>query len=208
MREEILQLYSSQYSSESLAIKILLSTTGPISGNSDFKNTQPHILQQHSLTRNAFRGLCGCNKDIALNHWSHHYFRTVSVYIEERYVSTLWCIWHLEKLLVVSRREIITVRGQSYVFRLPKYWYPAPTPLSARWVCNVVCSVWCTVPLPLFWGEDTLAGWRGGWGVNILEDARHSSVLYLYRILFVVTEVLPLSVSQLQYSSPVPLVTG
>jgi hypothetical protein len=27
-------------------------------------------------------------------------------------------------------------------------------------------------------------GWRGGWGVNILEDARHSSVLYLYRILF------------------------
>jgi hypothetical protein len=35
-------------------------------------------------------------------------------------------------------------------------------------------------------GEDTLAGWRGGWGVNILEDARrHSSVLYLYRILFV-----------------------
>jgi hypothetical protein len=33
-------------------------------------------------------------------------------------------------------------------------------------------------------GEDTLAGRRGGWGVNILEDARHSSVLYLYRILF------------------------
>ncbi len=28
-------------------------------------------------------------------------------------------------------------------------------------------------------GRDTLAGWRGGWGVNILEDARHSSVLYL-----------------------------
>jgi hypothetical protein len=28
-------------------------------------------------------------------------------------------------------------------------------------------------------GEDTLAGWKGGcWGVNILEDARHSSVLY------------------------------
>jgi hypothetical protein len=33
-------------------------------------------------------------------------------------------------------------------------------------------------------GEDTLAGWRGGWGVNIVEDARHSSVIYLYRILF------------------------
>ncbi len=28
-------------------------------------------------------------------------------------------------------------------------------------------------------GEDTLVGWRGGWGVNILEDARHSSVLYI-----------------------------
>jgi hypothetical protein len=25
--------------------------------------------------------------------------------------------------------------------------------------------------------EDTLAGWRGGWGVNILEDAGHCSVL-------------------------------
>ncbi len=39
--------------------------------------------------------------------------------------------------------------------------------------------------VPFVAGEDTLAGWRGGWGVNILEDARHSSVLYLYRILFV-----------------------
>jgi hypothetical protein len=27
-------------------------------------------------------------------------------------------------------------------------------------------------------GGDTLAGWRKGWGVNILEDARHRSVLY------------------------------
>ncbi len=35
------------------------------------------------------------------------------------------------------------------------------------------------VPLPLEWGEDTLAGWRGGWGGHILEDARHSSVLYI-----------------------------
>ncbi len=36
------------------------------------------------------------------------------------------------------------------------------------------------VPPPLVRGEDTLAGWRGvgvGGGVNILEDARHSSVL-------------------------------
>jgi hypothetical protein len=39
-------------------------------------------------------------------------------------------------------------------------------------------------PPPLLLGEDTLAGRRGGGGVNILEDARHSSVLFLYRILF------------------------
>jgi hypothetical protein len=28
-------------------------------------------------------------------------------------------------------------------------------------------------------GEDTRAGWRKGRGVNIFEDARHSSVLYI-----------------------------
>jgi hypothetical protein len=32
-----------------------------------------------------------------------------------------------------TRRESITVRGQTYVSRLPKYW--PPTPLSARRVC-------------------------------------------------------------------------
>jgi hypothetical protein len=46
-----------------------------------------------------------------------------------------------------------------------------PHPLTARRVCN---------PPPLVRGEDTLAGWRGGWGVNILADARHRSVLYTY----------------------------
>jgi hypothetical protein len=34
-------------------------------------------------------------------------------------------------------------------------------------------------PPPLVRGEDTLARWRWGWGVNILEDAEHSSVLYI-----------------------------
>ncbi len=29
-------------------------------------------------------------------------------------------------------------------------------------------------------GEDTLAGRRGGWGINILEDARHRIGLLLY----------------------------
>ncbi len=38
----------------------------------------------------------------------------------------------------------------------------------------------CVSPLvPLVQGEHTLAGWRGGWGVNILEDTRHSSVFYV-----------------------------
>jgi hypothetical protein len=37
----------------------------------------------------------------------------------------------------------------------------------------------CVLRPPLLRGEDTLAGWRGGGGVNILEDARHSSVLYI-----------------------------
>jgi hypothetical protein len=50
-----------------------------------------------------------------------------------------------------------------------------PHPLSPPGEC---------VPPPLLRGEDTLAGWRGGCGVNILEDARHRYVLYLYRILF------------------------
>ncbi len=45
-----------------------------------------------------------------------------------------------------------------------------PTSLTARRV---------RIPLPLVQGEDTLAGWRGGWGVNILEDARHCYVIYI-----------------------------
>ncbi len=90
------------------------------------------------------------------------------------------------------RREIITVRGQSYVFRLPKYWPPTP-PLP-------LVSVY---PPPLLRGEDTLAGWRGGWGVNILEDARHSSVLYLYRILFG-----PIGADRLMSSMTIDWLTG
>jgi hypothetical protein len=43
-------------------------------------------------------------------------------------------------------------------------------PLTARRVCT---------PPPLVRGEDTLARGREGWGVNILEDARHRSVLYI-----------------------------
>ncbi len=60
----------------------------------------------------------------------------------------------------MPRREIITVRGQYYVSRLPKYW-PPPTPLSARRVCT-----------PAFVG--------GGGGVQILEDERHRIALLQY----------------------------
>ncbi len=53
-------------------------------------------------------------------------------------------------------------------------------------------------PPPLVRGEDTLAGWRGrGRGVNILEDARHSSVLYTYKY-FVLAAKLPLLVNFLR----------
>ncbi len=55
-----------------------------------------------------------------------------------------------------NRKEIITVRGQSYVSRLPKYW-PSIAPSAG--------------------GGYTLAGRRGGWGVNILEDERHRIAL-------------------------------
>ncbi len=50
------------------------------------------------------------------------------------------------------RREIITVRGQSYVSRLPKYWSPPPPPQQRRGY--------------------TLAGRRGGCGVNIFWKTR------------------------------------
>jgi hypothetical protein len=45
-----------------------------------------------------------------------------------------------------------------------------PHPLNARRVCT---------PPPLVRGEDTLAGLRGGGGVNSSENARHCSVLYI-----------------------------
>ncbi len=44
-----------------------------------------------------------------------------------------------------------------------------------------VCSV------PFVRGEDTLARRRGGWGFNILEDVRNSSVLYVCKYFVVLT---------------------
>jgi hypothetical protein len=48
-------------------------------------------------------------------------------------------------------------------------------------------SVYYPHPPPLVWVEDTLAGWRGGWGVNILEDARHCSVLCICKFFVSIT---------------------
>ncbi len=68
--------------------------------------------------------------------------------------------WLLMPCLISSRRREIIVRGQSYFSRLPKYW--PPIPLTPRLCCG---------------GEDRLAGRRGGWGVNILEDERNRIAL-------------------------------
>jgi hypothetical protein len=64
-----------------------------------------------------------------------------------------------------SRREIILEEANSMSLVFQNIDPPAPSP-----PCECV-------PPYLVRGEDTLAGWRKGWRVNILEDARHSSVL-------------------------------
>jgi hypothetical protein len=57
-----------------------------------------------------------------------------------------------------------TCRAQSCVWRLPYYWPPTPSPTSE-----------CFIPR-------TLAGLWGGWGVNILEDARQRIGLWQYNL--------------------------
>jgi hypothetical protein len=62
-------------------------------------------------------------------------------------------------------------------------------------------------PSPLVRGEDTLAGWRGGWGVNILEDTRHSSVLDICK--YFVLPTLPTHPPlYLCFLTPIDLVVG
>ena len=53
---------------------------------------------------------------------------------------------------------------------LPSSKILTPHPLTAQRLCT---------PPPLVRGEDTLARRRWRWGVKILEDVRHSSVLYV-----------------------------
>jgi hypothetical protein len=68
-------------------------------------------------------------------------------------------------LQVFIRREIITVRGQSYV--LQNIDPPPPSPPGE-----------CVLPPNKGRGYNyTLAGPRWGWGVNILEDERHRIAL-------------------------------
>ncbi len=145
-----------------------------IGWNVHFKNPDPHRMQmgyinsgstalQMDTQNSAFRRLwtqdiaSHCDKCVGEPFFNQYYK-------ENKYGSG-------------SRRpktvEIITVRGQSHALRLPKYW--PPTLLSARRVCT---------PRLCCRGRTHSSGGEGGGGVNILEDARHSSVLYLYRILF------------------------
>ncbi len=65
---------------------------------------------------------------------------------------------HCWMLLIVERDS--TVSGQPIQCQASSKIMTPPPPLPVE----------CVPP------EDTLAGWRGGWRVNILEDARHSSV--------------------------------
>ncbi len=78
--------------------------------------------------------------------WWHLYICFSSQSQARIYIATIQHVW--SEQLHITRREIITVRGQSYVSRLPKYW--PPTPLARRV---------CPPPSP-----HTLAGRRGGWG--------------------------------------------
>jgi hypothetical protein len=68
-------------------------------------------------------------------------------------------------LYTVNRREIITVRGQSYVSHLPNIDPPSPSPPGE------------CVPPAFFAGGGHTPGRREGWGINILEDERHRIAL-------------------------------
>ncbi len=110
-----------------------------------------------------------------------------------------------------ARREIITVRGQSYVSRLPKYW-PLPRPLSTLRVC--------THTPQQRWGVYTVQcthspGGEGGVGVSIFWKTRDiglpsyinnlSTLLLLLLLLAHLTSGLVLRVLQvLEQGRPAP----
>ncbi len=86
--------------------------------------------------------------------------------------------WAFFYIFVVAFRVILCIVKRLYCKRpiqcLASSKILTTHPLTARRVCITIPP-----PLPLVRGKDTLAGSRGGWGVKILEDARHSSVLYI-----------------------------
>jgi hypothetical protein len=59
---------------------------------------------------------------------------------------------------------------------------------------------------PLVRGDDTVAGWRGRWGVNFLEDPRHSSLPYICKY-FVSALFLPAPLFSLVPASLSPLIS-
>ncbi len=81
--------------------------------------------------------------------------------LEKLFGGGWWMDWPLPSSMDCTVERLFTVRGQSYFSRLPKYW--PPIPLSAWRVCP---------PPPQQRRGYTLAGRRGGWGINILEDER------------------------------------
>jgi hypothetical protein len=84
-------------------------------------------------------------------------FASTCILHQIKYLYANLCKYFAASMKRAMGREII-VRGQSFFSRLPKYW--PPIPLSARRVCT-----------------DRLAGRRGGWGVNILEDEKNRIAL-------------------------------
>ncbi len=80
-------------------------------------------------------------------------------------IHTLYCtVYSVERLY--CKRPILCLSSSKILTPYP------PLPLASVYPVLYI-------PPALVRGEDTLAGWRKGWGVNILEDARHSSVLYI-----------------------------
>ncbi len=87
--------------------------------------------------RDAWRGSWGCRR----GRWGApppaHQLKSQTVTVTVGAVPDPDTIMSLDPY---PRREIITVRGQSYVSRLPKYW--PPTPLSAGRVCTPRLCCW------------------------------------------------------------------
>jgi hypothetical protein len=72
--------------------------------------------------------------------------------------------WMKHRFVIFRRREIIKVKGQFYVLRLPKYWPPTP---SRPGECAFVAG-----------GGHTRRMERGGGGVSIFWKTQEDTALY------------------------------